>query len=228
MKRRAFLMGMAAIAWAPWAQANLLDGITSQEANQALRDSLAQSAKGGLAKLGRENGYLANPQTRIGLPNNFTKAERILRALGKGKRVDDLVLAMNRAAEMAVPKAEALILDAVKGMTVQDAKAILAGGDNAATAYFRKATERQLAEALMPVVGSVAEKSDLARSYKALASTLSSLAGIKSEQATVENYVNQKALDGIYIMMGVEERALRANPTQYAGGLIGKVFTSIK
>lgn len=150
-----------------------------------------------LAKLGRENGYFANPQTRIGLPNNFTKAERILRALGKGKRVDDLVLAMNRAAEMAAPKAETLVLEAVKSMTVQDAKAILAGGDNAATAYFRTATKSQLAAALMPVVDGVAEKSGLARSYKALTSTLSSLAGIKSEQATVEAYVSQKAQDPI-------------------------------
>ena len=228
MKRRDFFIGLAAIACAPWARANHLDSITGQEAGQALRDSLSQGAKAALAKLGRENGYFANPQIKIGLPKNFTKAERILRTLGQGKRVDDLVLAMNRTAEMAAPKAEVLVLDAVKKMTVQDAKAILIGGDNAATVYFRQATESQLAAELMPVISGVTEKSDLARSYNALSSKLSSLAGIKSEQATVEGYVNQKALDGIYTMIGIEERALRSNPAQYAGGLIGKVFGLIK
>jgi hypothetical protein len=228
MRRRIFLVSLATLVWVPWAHATPVDGITAQEANQALRDSLAQSAKVALAKLGKENGYYANPHARIGLPKNFTKAERVLRALGKGKRVDDLVLAMNRAAEMAAPKAEVMVLEVVRKMTVQDAKAIIAGGDNAATAYFRQATETQLTAELMPVVGSVTEKSDLARSYKALASTLSSLAGIKSEQATVEGYVNQKALEGIYTMMGVEERTLRSNPTQYANGLVGKVFTLSK
>lgn len=228
MKRRAFLAGLTAIACAPWARANVLDGITGPEASQALRDSLTQGAKAALAKLGKENGYFANPQVKIGLPRNFTKAERILRALGQGGKVDDLVLSMNRAAELAAPKAESLLVEAVKKMTVQDAKNILAGGDNAATAYFRQATEPQLTAEFMPAIKGVTEQSGLTRAYNNLSRKLVQLAGIKSEQATVENYVNKKALDGIYTMMGVEERALRSNPARYAGGLIGKVFTLIK
>ncbi len=207
--------------------ADLLKAISGPEAAQALRESLEQGARKAIAALGKENGYFADPRRKIGLPKNFAKAERILRSLGHGKKVDDLVLAMNRAAETAAPRAQGLVLDAVQKMTVNDAKSVLTGGDSAATDYFRKTTESQLAETLLPVVKSVTEKSDLARSYNSLAGTLAKF-GIKSEQGTVESYVNKKALDGIYSRIGEEERSLRANPSQYAGSLLGKVFGLLK
>lgn len=228
MNRRRFLASLAALAAAPWARAGVLDGISGAEATQALRESLAQSARAALSRLGRENGYFANPHAKIELPKNFRKAERILRALGQGQRVDDLVLSMNRAAEMAVPQAEKRVLEAVHKMSVQDAKAILMGGDQSVTVYFRQATETQLAAELMPAIKGVAVRSGLTRAYDAMATKLDQLAGIKSEQATVEDYVNKKALEGIYNTVGMEERALRANPVQYAGGFTGKVFSMIK
>jgi len=228
MKRREFLAVLAALALAPGAWAAGLDGITAGEAGQALRDSLAAATRAALAKLGKENGYFANPQAKIGLPNNFRKAERILRALGQGQKVDDLVLAMNRAAELAVPKMEKQVIDAAKRLSVPDAKGVLTGGDQSATAYFRQATETQLSAELIPAIKGVAEHSGLTRAYNTLSTKLVQLAGIKSEQATVENYVSKKALEGIYTMIGAEERTLRANPSQYAGGLIGKVFGLIK
>lgn len=233
-KRRQLLHALALLPWAGLISqparadaGDLLKSISGPEAVQALRDSLEQGARKAIAKLGQENGYFADPKRKIGLPKNFTKAERFLRSMGYGKKVDDLVLAMNRAAETAAPQAQTLVLDAVHKMTVNDAKGILTGGDNAATEYFRKTTEGQLAETLMPVVKSVTEKSDLARSYNALAGTLAKF-GVKSEQSTIENYVNKKALDGIYNCIGEEEHSLRANPTQYAGSLLGKVFGLLK
>lgn len=226
--RRRFLLGVVFLALSPLASAGALDAISGKEAAQALRESLETGARAALAKLGRENGYFANPKVRIGLPKNFAKADRILRGLGQGKKVDDLVLAMNRAAEAAAPLAQELVVDAVKKMTVEDAKTILSGGDDAATAYFRKATQAQLAEKLLPVVKSVTEKSDLARAYNVLSGKLVQLAGIKSDLVTVESYVNEKALDGIYLLIAAEERALRANPGQYAGSLPGKVFGLLK
>jgi hypothetical protein len=234
--RRRFLHAFAVLPWlglagtqahAQTSANDLLSAISGPEAVQALRDSLEQGARNAIAKLGKENGYFADPKRKIGLPKNFAKAERILRSLGHGKKVDDLVLAMNRAAETAAPKAQGLVLEAVQKMTVNDAKSILIGGDSAATDYFRKTTESQLAETLMPVVKSVTEKSDLVRSYNTLAGTLAKF-GIKSEQGTVESYVNKKALDGIYSRIGEEERSLRANPAQYAGSLLGKVFGLLK
>jgi hypothetical protein len=207
--------------------ADPLASISGPEAAQALRESLEHGAHYALARLGRENGYFADPKVKIGLPKNFAKAERILRSLGYGKMVDDLVLAMNRTAEDAAPHAQGLVVDAVRKLKVNDAKAILTGSDNAATEYFRKSTENSLAELLLPVIKSVSEKSELSRSYTTLAGVLARF-GIKSDQDTIENYVNKKALDGIYQRIGEEEKNLRANPTQYAGSLLGQVFGLLK
>jgi hypothetical protein len=206
---------------------DLLTAISGPEATQALRESLQRGARTALAALGRENGFFADPKRKIGLPKNFAKAESVLRSLGQGKKVDDLILAMNRAAEAASPKAEALVLDAVRKMTIDDAKTILTGGDNAATDYFRKTTEPQLAEMLMPVIKSATANSDFVRAYSKLAGVLSKY-GIKSEQDSVERYVNKKTLEGIYSRIGEEERHLRANPAQYAGTVLGKVFSLLK
>ena len=230
--RRQLVQALVLLTWAGWARAetgasDLLAAISGPEATQALRDSLERGARNAIASLGRENGYFNDPKLKIGLPKNFAKAERFLRGMGYGKKVDDLVLAMNRAAETAAPKAKDLVIESIRSMSVDDAKSILTGGDNAATEYFRKTTEGQLAEALMPVVKSVTEKSDLARAYNSLAGTLSRF-GVKSDQSSVEKYVNKKALDGIYTRIGEEERSLRANPTQYAGSLLGKVFGLMK
>jgi hypothetical protein len=228
LARRRFLQGLFLLAIAPRAAAGSLESITGPEATQAVRDTLERGARSALAKLGKEDGYFANPQVRIGLPRNFRKADRILRELGQGKKVDDLVLAMNRAAEAAAPQAQELVVDAVKKMTVEDAKSILAGGDSAATDYFRKATEAQLAEKLLPVIKSVTERSNLARAYDAIAAKLVQLAGINSELSTVENYVNEKALKGIYVLIGEEERSIRSDPARYAGSVLGKVFGLLK
>jgi hypothetical protein len=227
MKRRTFLAGLAILSLAPWAQAGALDGISLAEAEQALRESLAQGAQAALAKLGSENGYYANPQVKIEVPKKFRKADAILRNLGEGKRVDDLVLAMNRAAEMAVPKVEKMVAEGIRTMNVEDAKAVLSGGGQSITEHFRKATQAQFSTELLPIIKGEAEASGLTRAYHELATKLVQLAGIQSEQAMVEGYVAKRALEGLYLLMGAEERALRANPNQYAGGLIGKVFSMI-
>lgn len=226
--RRRLLQTLVCLPWAGLVgAADPLGAISGPEAAQALRDSLERGARNAIARLGRENGYFADPKFKIGLPKNFAKADGILRRLGHGKKVDDLVLAMNRAAETAAPKARDVVLEAIEKMSVNDAKAILTGGDHAATDYFRQATESQLTETLMPIIKSATEKSDLVRAYDALAGTLAKF-GIKSEQSTVERYVSKKTLDGIYRVIGEEERGLRANPTQYAGSLLGKVFGLLK
>lgn len=230
--RRRFVHAIAILPWLNFAHAqtgagDLLAAISGPDATQALRDSLEASARKAITALGREDGFFADPKLKIGLPKNFARAERFLRGIGHGPKVDALILAMNRAAETATPKAQVLLLETIKQMKVSDAKAILTGGDQSATDYFRKTTEIQLAEAMLPIVKSVTQKSDFARAYNNLAGTLAKF-GLKSEQGTVESYVNKKALDGIYQRIGEEERTLRANPTQYAGSLLGKVLGLIK
>jgi hypothetical protein len=226
--RRNLVLAFALLPWAgfTWAETSandLLATVSGPEATQALRASLEQGARKAITTLGRENGFFGDPGVKIGLPKNFTRAEKFLRGVGYGQKIDDLILAMNRAAETATPKAQELLLESIRKMNISDAKAILTGGDNAATEYFRKSTEVQLTETLMPVVRSVTAKSDFVRAYNGLAGKLLKY-GIKSDQQTVERYVNEKALDGIYFRIGEEERSLRANPTRYAGNLLGKVF----
>lgn len=226
--RRRFLLGLALLALAPRAGAAALDGISQGEALQALRESLEKGGVAALARLGGKDGFFADPQVKIGLPKNFAKAERFLRSLGHGKQVDALVLAMNRAAETAVPQAGPLVQEAVKRLEVADAKAVLSGGDAAATLYFRKSSEADLKARLLPLVQRVSESSDLARAYAAMSAVLVRLAGLKSELLTVEKYVSSKAADGIYVRLAEEERALRAHPERYAGGVLGKVFQHLQ
>jgi len=222
--RRRFLVLLAGLAYSAVAQAGGWAAISGDEATQALRDNLSRSIRAAIDRLGREDGYYGNPGIRIGLPKNFAKAERYLRALGFGKQVDDLVLASNRAAEAAVPAAREMLMDEVRKIRVVDAKAILAGGDGAATAWFRKNSEANLGARLAPLIHAVAEQSDLVRSYHAMSSNLVRLAGIKSELSTVEDYVNRKALHGLYTLIAEEEHAIRTQSRNAAGSVTGKVF----
>jgi hypothetical protein len=226
--RRRFLQVLTLLAWAAQAPAgDLLAGFSGQDATTALRDGLEAGTRKAIAQLGRENGFFGDARVRIGLPKNFRRAESFLRGLGYGSKVDDLVLAMNRAAEQATPQAQTLLVDAIRQMRVDDAKAVLTGGDQAMTDYFRRTTETRLAEALMPAIQSVTDASDLSRAYRNLAGTLTRF-GVDSDQYTVENYVTRKALEGIYFRIGEEERSLRANPAGYAGSLIGRIFGNLR
>jgi len=224
LSRRQFVLALAGLACIPLARAEDWSAISAGEATQALRDSLGQGTRVAIARLGRENGYFGYAKVKIGLPKNFARAEGILRFLGLGKPVDDLVLAMNRTAEAAAPQAREALLEALRTLSVGDAKTILAGGDGAATAWFRKETEAQLADKMAPIIHAVAEQSDLVRAYNVLSSELARLAGIKSELATVEDYVNRKTLNGVYTLIAEEEHAIRAQPLNYADGVVGKVF----
>ncbi|MEW5786391.1 MAG: DUF4197 domain-containing protein [Pseudomonadota bacterium] len=226
--RRRLLLGALVLSLPFRARAHALDTVSGAEAMQALRDSLEQGGETALARLGAKDGYFANPRVKIGLPRNFAKAERFLRSLGHGRQLDDLVLAMNRAAESAAPQARALVKQAVKELAVEDAKGVLAGGDDAATRFFRGKTEAELKAGLLPVIQGVSERSDLARAYRALSATLTRLAGLESELLTVEKYVSGKAADGIYTLIAEEERALRANPGKHAGSTLGRVFLQLR
>lgn len=227
MNRRLFLSVVAVLAWAPLARAEAWSAITGGEASQALRESLNLGARAAIARLGRENGFLNNPQVRIGLHKNLAKAERFMRFMGMGRQLDDLVLASNRAAEAAIAQSRDVVLGALEKLNGADARAILKGGEGAATAWFRRNTETQLNEKLLPIVREVAGRSDLVRAYEALAVKVEQVAGSKSDIATVELFVTRKALEGLYTLIAEEERAIRAQPMNYAGSLLGKVFSAL-
>jgi hypothetical protein len=204
-----------------------LDEITNTEAVRGLRQALSEGSAAAVAKLGVENGYFGNPRVRIPLPPSLQSIESGLRVFGMSRQADELILTMNRAAEAAVPEAKQLLTDAVKKMSVKDAKSILGGGDTAATEYFRRATRSQLAQRFLPIVKKATDKVDLVQQYNALAGHGAVLGLVDEEQASIERYVTQKALDGLYFMIGEQEKAFRKDPVRATSDIVRKVFGAL-
>lgn len=201
-----------------------LSGLTKGEMAGGLKETLTKSATAAVALLGREDGFLKNEKVKIPLPENLARVEGVMRTFGMGKQADELVVAMNRAAEAAVPEAKKLLVDAVKKMSIDDAKAIITGGDDAATAYFRKNTESALTAKFLPIVKKNTEKVGLAQRYNDLAGKASQFGLLDRSQSNIEAYVTQQALDGLYKTIAEQERLIRQDPVGQGSKLIGKIF----
>ena len=210
------------------AAAATIADLSNAEAVRGLRQALTDGSLAAVAKLGVENGFFGNPRVKIPLPPSLQRVERGLRAFGMRREADELVLAMNRAAEAAVPESKQLLTDAVKQMSVQDAKGILAGGDTAATDYFKRATRPQLTQRFLPIVKGATDKVGLAQQYNALAGEGAALGLVKEDQASIERYVTQKALDGLYFMIGEQEKAFRQDPVGASSAIVRKVFGALR
>ena len=150
-----------------------------------------------------------------------------MRMFGMGKQADELVLKMNRAAEAAVPEAKTLLLGSLKQMTVTDAKNILTGGEDAATQYFKKTTSTDMSAKFLPIVTKATENVQLAKQYNKFAEMGGKFGLVKKENANLEQYVTQKTLDGVYLMIAQEEKAIRQDPVGQASSLIKKVFGAL-
>jgi hypothetical protein len=199
-----------------------------QEQADSLRQALAQGAETAVANLAKENGYLGNPKVRIPLPEGLQKADGALRRFGMGKYADELVTSMNRAAEAAVPEAKTLLINAVKNMTVTDARNILLGNDDAATQYFRRNTETSLNERFKPIVAQSMQKVSVAQVYDRFAGKGAKLGLVNERDAHLDDYITRRALDGLFLMMAEQEKAIRANPLEATGNLARKVFSILR
>jgi hypothetical protein len=204
-----------------------VDALSTTEINSGLKEALTRGAETAVAQLGQKDGFFGNAALKIPLPPSLQKAEKAMRMLGMGKQADELVLSMNRAAEAAVPEAKTLLVDAVKDMTLEDAKGILTGGQTAATDFFRKKTETRLTERFGPIVKATTDKVGLAQQYNQYAGAAAQFNLIDKEQASVEQYVTQQALDRLYTVIGEKEAAIRANPMQAGSDLLKKVFGAV-
>lgn len=216
---------LTAAAWQR-AHALTLGDLSTGELNKALAATLEKGATSAVALLGKPGGFLDNPQARIPLPPTLEKAAKWLTLAGKGKQVDEVVTAMNRAAEAAVPLGQQALVQAVKTMTVDDARGILSGGDNAVTSFFSSKTRAPLTEAFLPVVAQTTDKVGAAKAYNRVASKASAM-GLTSVE-TVQQYVTGKTLDGLFTVIGDEERKLRQDPAKAGSELLKKVFGAIK
>jgi hypothetical protein len=198
--RRIFSV-LTLILFATHANALSVSDLSNTEASGGLKEALIQGAGKAVAKLGAVDGFYGNEQVKIPLPDSMKRAEKVMRMFGMGKQADELVLKMNRAAEAAVPEAKALLVDSVKKMTLADAKSVLMGGDDAATQYFKKTTSGPMAEKFLPIVKKATESVKLAQQYNKFAEMGSQYGLVKKDQANLEQYVTQKTLDGVYLMM---------------------------
>ena len=174
-----------------------MDRLTQQDAIAGLKAALERGAYVAVARLGKVDGFLANPKVKIPLPESLERAEQVARRFGFSEQADELIVAMNRAAEAAVPEARKLLIDSARQMTVRDAKAIISGGSTAGTAYFRRTSHKQLHARFLPIVKRSTEKVGVARHYREFAAPAASFGLISAEAAELDEYVTQKALDGL-------------------------------
>jgi hypothetical protein len=181
-----------------------------------------------VARLGVEDGFFRNGSVKIALPPSLRSVEAVMRSIGMGPQANELVLRMNRAAEAAVPQARALLVDATRKMSVQDAKGILTGGDDAATQYFKRATSEPLAKQFQPIIKKAMEKVKIAEKYNEIAASGARLGLVKDEDANLEDYVTRRALDGLFVVIAEEEKKIRKDPAGAASSIIKKVFGAIR
>lgn len=232
MKRRQFNFAAAgalcAAAISPAARGQGLAGLSNAEAGQGLKAALERGAVAAVQLLGRQDGFLGNPKVRIPLPSGLQDASKFMRAIGRGHQIEELEVAINRAAEQAVPLARDLLVNAVKSMTVTDAKNILAGGDTSVTTFFADKTRQPLGIKFLPVVSKVVERVGLAEKYNRVAGKAAGMGLVRQEDASIQHYVTRKALDGLYLVIGEEERKIRSDPVGTGNALLRKVFGALK
>lgn len=205
-----------------------LSQLSTKDANSGLKAALEQGANAAISKLGVADGFLNNEKVKIPLPSILEKAKPILKLSGQSKHLDELVVAMNRAAETAVPMAKPLLLDAVKTMSVTDAKNILSGGETSVTDFFRQKTSAALTTKFTPTVKGVTDKVGLASKYNSVMAKAQKMGAVPEKEATVESYVSGKAVDALYTMIAEEEKKIRQDPIGTGSKIIGKVFGLLK
>ena len=234
MQRRQFhhagLCTAGALLLGAWQQAHALSlaDLSGADAQSGIKAALGKGAEAAVALLGQPGGFLDNPQVRIGLPGQLDDAARLLRKFGQGRRIDELVTTINRAAEAAVPMGKDLLVGAVQSMTVTDAKNILTGGDTSVTRFFADKTREPLGVRFLPVVDQATEKVGLTQQYNSFAGRAANFGLMKKEDANLAQYVTGKTLDGLYFMIGEEERKIRQNPAGAGSAVLQRVFGALR
>ena len=215
---------ICSLAIAPAVVAGGISALSNGDVNRGLKQALGRGIDTAVAELGTAGGFLGDPRVRIPLPPALAKADRVLRVMGMGRQMDALDVAMNRAAEAAVPAGKAILEQSLRQMTLADAKGILTGGGDAATEYFRRVAYARLQRKFTPIVAVETRRVGLAQKYDQLAAQGAALGLVGRDDASIESYVTRKTLDGLFLVMAQQERAIRKNPLGQASSLIRRVF----
>lgn len=189
-----------------------------------LKEALSVGAKNSVAKVSKADGYFGNQLIRIPAPEKIRKIERVMRKAGFNREIDKFILSMNRAAEKAAPQALSIFVDAVKGMTIPDAVHILRGNETAATEFLRSRTYGRISGMFKPVVSSAMNDVGVTRSFKEMMDKARTIPLLKRESVDLDQYVTSKALDGLFVVVGQEEKKIRKDPAARVTELLKKVF----
>ena len=198
--------------------------VSNTDAAAGLKEALTRGAEVAVSQLGKHDGFMGDSRVKIPLPDSIRKGEKLMRTLGGGKYADELIETMNRAAESAVVEARPILVNAVKHMSFDDARGILTGGDDAATRYFQRTTTDELTKKFLPIVKQATAKVKLADKYNQYAGKAAKLGAIDQKDADLDQYVTHKALDGLFLMVAEQEKAIRKDPVSTGSNLLKKIF----
>lgn len=204
------------------------NALSEGETTAGLKEALTVGVQRAISLLGKEGGFLNDPSVRIPMPDTLKTVEKGLRAVKQDKYADEFITTMNRAAEKAIPRASQIFADAISNMTLEDAKAILNGPENAATLFFRKNTEVQLGDSIYPVVQEATSETGVTAAYKRLTQKAGLLNSLVDEgRLDLDRHVTDKALDGLFNKLALEEAKIRRDPLARSTDLLKKVFGSL-
>jgi hypothetical protein len=230
----ALVIGMGLVATPASAQIDQLlkgmgigqqSGLSEGKASDGLKEALQVATEKSVSLTGRPNGYFGNAAIKILMPEKLQTVEKGLRMVGYGPQVDEFVLSMNRAAEQAAPAAKRIFVDAITSMTFDDARKILSGGNTAATEFFKSKTTDNLTAAFKPVVDRTMGEVGVTRQYQELMGRFDAIPFAKSQTFDIDGYVVNKALDGLFHVVGEQETLIRTNPAARTTALLQEVFS---
>jgi hypothetical protein len=236
MRRRVWVLGVVCAVWIPvWAQIQFPQipglgksragaGLSDAQIGSGLMEALAVGTQKAVKQVARPGGYLENKAIKILLPQSLKPVETGLRAIGQGPKVDEFIASMNHAAETAAPESAGIFGNAVRAMTIDDARRLLTGGNTSITDYFKEKTSAQLTVAFRPHVEKAMAANGVTQRYNALLGQAPQLPFMKSSKMDINSYVVGKALDGLFYELGEQEKQIRTNPAARTTDLLRKVF----
>jgi hypothetical protein len=205
-----------------------IGGLSDAKIGSGLKEALRVGTETAVSLTGKTDGYFANQAIKILMPSQLQTADKGLRMVGYGPQLDEFVLSMNRAAEAAAPGAKKIFGDAIGEMSIEDARKIWSGGDNSATQYFRSKTSDRLTAAFAPVVDRAMNQVGVTRQYKELLGRAQSIPFLRTDSLDIDHYVLGKALDGLFVVLGEQEKQIRTNPAARTTDLLKEVFAASK
>ena len=203
---------------------NTKSGLSEKDAADGIKEALVKGTGEGVNVLSKTDGYFKNPEVKIPFPQDAKEVEKKMRSIGMGKQVDDVVLSINRAAEDAATEAKPIFVDAIKKMTVKDAVNIVKGENDAATKYLSKTTTPELTAKFQPIIKASLDKVNATKYWTDLINAYNKIPMVKRMNPNLTEYVTQKAIEGLFVMIAKEELKIRKDPMARTSELLKKVF----